>query len=117
MDALVAHLESNTPWGAWVSVTRGASGEAIALSTEGAAYDAWREAFRIAWDTDPVEIGVGGSIPFVAAFRDSFPDASILLTGIADPTSRAHGPDESLDLEELRRGILAEAIALRLLAA
>jgi len=26
--------------------------------------------------------------------------------------SRDHGPDESLDIEELRRGVLAEAIAL-----
>ena len=50
------------------------------------------------------------------AFQEAFPDAAILLTGVMDPTGRAHGPDESLDLEELRRGMLGEAIALRLLA-
>ena len=61
-------------------------------------------------------MGVGGSIPFVAEFQEAYPGAAILLTGVADPTSRAHGPDESLDLEELRKGILAEAIALRILA-
>ncbi len=115
LDALVEHLEAHTPWGAWVSVTRGASGDAIALTAEGPAYEAFRAGFAYAWDREPVEIGVGGSIPFVAAFKETFPDAAILLTGVADPTSRAHGPDESVDLDELRRGILAEAIALRLL--
>ena len=116
MKALVEHLESNAPWGAEVRVMPGSAGEAIALSTQGHAYDAWREALRMAWGADTVEIGVGGSIPFVAQFVDAFPDAAVLLTGVADPTSRAHGPDESLDLDEFRKGILAEAIALSLLA-
>jgi len=60
-------------------------------------------------------MGVGGSIPFVADFAHRYPDAAILLTGVADPTSRAHGPNESQDLSELEKGVLAEAIALRLL--
>jgi acetylornithine deacetylase/succinyl-diaminopimelate desuccinylase-like protein len=116
MKALVAHLEANVPWGAEVTVTPGAAGDAIALDTEGPAYDAYRAAFREAWGTATVEMGVGGSIPFVAAFQEAFPKAAILLTGVADPTSRPHGPNESLDLDDFRRGILAEAIALRLLA-
>jgi hypothetical protein len=58
---------------------------------------------------------MGGAIPLVAALADRYPDASILLTGVGDPTSRWHGPDESQDLEELKRGCLAEAIALRLI--
>ena len=116
MDALVRHLESNVPWGAEVRFTRGAGGQPIALGTTGPAYDAFRRAFSLAWGADTVEIGVGGSIPFVAELQNAYPDAAILLTGVADPTSRAHGPDESLDLSELHNGILAEAIALRLLA-
>ena len=60
-------------------------------------------------------MGIGGSIPFVANFSQRYPDATILLTGVADPTSRAHGPNESQDLNEIRNGVLAEAIALRLL--
>lgn len=116
MSALVDHLEAHAPWGATVTVSRGAMGEPIALATTGLGYQAFRTAFAAAWGREPVEIGVGGSIPFVSAFRDVFPDATILLTGIADPMSRAHGPDESLDLGELRRGILAEALALQLLA-
>ena len=63
-----------------------------------------------------MEIGIGGAIPFVAALSELYPDATILLTGVGEPTSRIHGPDESQDLEELRRNCLAEAIVLRLLA-
>ena len=66
---------------------------------------------------DTADIGVGGSIPFVSVFSARFPGAVVLLTGVADHRSRAHAPDESLDLEELRKGAPAEAIALRLLGA
>jgi acetylornithine deacetylase/succinyl-diaminopimelate desuccinylase-like protein len=116
MNALVTHLESHVEWGAEVIVTPGTTGEAFALDTTGAAYDAFRRAFNEAWATETVEMGVGGSIPFVADFAGRYPGATILLTGVADPKSRAHGPNESQDLAELRNGVLAEAIALRLLA-
>lgn len=116
MDALVEHLESHVEWGAEVRVTRGASGEAFAGRTVGAVYDIFRTAFAEAWAADTAEMGVGGSIPFVADFAQRYPDATILLTGVADPTSRAHGPNESQDINEIRNGILAEAIALRMLA-
>lgn len=115
MDALAAHLEGNIEWGAEVIVTRGAAGEAFALDTSGAIYDVFRSAFAAAWGAETQEMGEGGSIPFVADFAERFPNATILLTGVADPTSRAHGPNESQDIGELRNGILAEAIALRLL--
>jgi acetylornithine deacetylase/succinyl-diaminopimelate desuccinylase-like protein len=112
MNALSDHLTSRAPWGAQVTVTPGSSGHAFALETGGPGHTAFAAGFQQAWDTEPVEVGQGGSIPFVAAFSNAFPEAEILLTGVGDEQSRAHGPDESLDLEELRRGCLAEAIAL-----
>ncbi|NND84105.1 MAG: dipeptidase, partial [Acidimicrobiia bacterium] len=80
-------------------------------------YDAWRAAFLEAFATETVETGVGGSIPFVAAFNAAMPDAEILLTGVCDPTSAMHGPNESVDLEDLRKSALAEALALASLGA
>ncbi len=115
MDALVSHLESHAPWGAQVTVTRGSMSSPFRLDTSSTAAEAFRIGLAEAWGRPPVEIGVGGSIPLVAALADAQPDAAILLTGVGEPLSRIHGPDESQDLEELRRGALAEAIALRLI--
>ena len=115
-DALVRHLETSAPWGARVAVTPGAIGDPFELDTAGPAFNAFREGFSAAWGAETVEIGAGGSIPFVSAFAAQYPEAAILLTGVGDHLSQAHAPDESLDLEELRRGVLAEAIALRILA-
>ncbi len=112
MGALREHLESNTPWGAQVTVTPGSVVHSFELDTGGPGYSAFSEGFRQAWGRAPIEVGQGGSIPFVAAFSAAFPTAEILLTGVGDEKSRAHGPDESLDLEELRRGCIAQTVAL-----
>jgi acetylornithine deacetylase/succinyl-diaminopimelate desuccinylase-like protein len=116
MEALVDHLRKSTPWGAKVTVTPGATARPFAVKSEGTVYEAARAAFEEAWSTAPVEMGMGGTIPLMAAFSDMFPDTSILLTGVADADSRPHGANESLDLGELHRGSLAEALLLRKLA-
>ncbi|HJV04810.1 MAG TPA: dipeptidase [Actinomycetota bacterium] len=116
MDALVRHLESHAPWGVKVSVERGASAWPYQVRADGPVFEAARRAFRDGWGTDPVDIGAGGTIPFVKAFADAFPGASILLTGVEDPDGRAHGANESLLLEDFRKICLAEALLLRNLA-
>ncbi|MBI4259745.1 MAG: dipeptidase [Actinobacteria bacterium] len=116
IDALVGHLESNAPWGARVTVHRGAGARPFALRGEGPAFEAARAAFREAWGTEAVEMGMGGTIPLVAAFSDAYPDAEILLTGVADPDCRAHSENESVDLGELERACLGEALLLDRLA-
>jgi acetylornithine deacetylase/succinyl-diaminopimelate desuccinylase-like protein len=116
MAALVTYLEANAPWGARVTVTPGALGESFELDATGPAYEAFRSALSEAWGRDPIDIGIGGSIPFVAAFSSQFPMAAIVLFGVADNQSKPHAPDESVDLDELRRGAFAEAVVLRLLA-
>ena len=73
---------------------------------------ALRAAFTDAWGVQPVDIGVGGSIPFVAAFAERFPDAAILVTGVEDPDSRPHAPNESLHLAEFERVCVAETVLL-----
>ena len=40
--------------------------------------------------------GSGGGLPLVAALADTFPSAELLLTGVADPESRAHSENESV---------------------
>ena len=46
-----------------------------------------------------------------------FPEASVLVTGVEDPDTRAHGANEGLHLAEFERVVLAEALLLRNLAA
>ncbi len=111
------HLESHVPWGAQVTLTVNDKGEATQIDATGPAYDAARAAFEEAWDgTAPVDMGVGGSIPFIAEFLEAFPEASVLVTGVEDPDTRAHGANEGLHLAEFERVVVAEALLLRNLA-
>jgi acetylornithine deacetylase/succinyl-diaminopimelate desuccinylase-like protein len=116
MKALVAHLETNAPWGAQVEVTQGAIGEPFALETIGPAFDVARGAFADAYASDVVEMGIGGSIPFIAEFARAYPGAAVLVTGVGDPASRWHGIDESLHLDMWQKACLAEALLLQRLA-
>ena len=109
---------STSPWGATLTTTVVDTGEATAIDATGPAYDAARDAFAEAWDgTAPVDMGVGGSIPFIAEFLEAFPQASVLVTGVEDPDTRAHGANEGLHLAEFEKVVLAEALLLRNLGA
>jgi acetylornithine deacetylase/succinyl-diaminopimelate desuccinylase-like protein len=112
--ALQKHLEKHVPWGAELTTKVVDTGEPIALDATGPAYDAARAAFTEAWDgTAPIDMGVGGSIPFIAEFLEAFPQASVLVTGVEDPDTRAHGANEGLHLAEFRRVVVAEALLLQ----
>jgi acetylornithine deacetylase/succinyl-diaminopimelate desuccinylase-like protein len=100
-----------------VTVTPGpGTAEPFSLDATGEVYDAARRTFAAAYGNEVVEMGMGGSIPFIAEFARTFPGAAVLVTGVGDPASRWHGIDESLDLAMFRRGVLAEALLLAELA-
>ena len=112
------YLLAQDVWGATVSVVKTDTGPGFSAKTDGRIYDEARAALADAWDgTQPVEMGVGGSIPFVAAFAERFPDAAILVTGVEDPDTRAHGANESLHLDEWERACVAEAVLFARLGA
>ncbi len=107
------HLEAHVPCGAGLDITIVDTGEATQIDATGPAYDVARTAFRDAWDgVEPIDMGVGGSIPFIAEFLEAFPQASVLVTGVEDPDTRAHGANEGLHLAEFERVLLAEALLL-----
>ena len=114
--AIEQHLRANAPWGATVEVSLQDAGSGFSADATGPAYDAARTAFGAAWGTDAVDIGLGGSIPFIAMFAEKFPHASILVTGVEDPDTRAHGANESLHLGEFEKVCVAEALLLDALA-
>ncbi|MCR6690291.1 dipeptidase [Cellulomonas sp.] len=116
MAALRAHLEGHAPFGARVTVRDGDLGRPFQAPADSPAMQAARWAFASAWGTAPVDLGIGGSIPFIADLLELSPDAAILVTGVEDPDSRAHGANESVHLGELERVVLAEALLLERLA-
>ncbi|OBF52947.1 dipeptidase [Mycolicibacterium monacense] len=117
LDALTRHLEAHVPWGARLTVTPGDTGQPYAIDAAGPVYDAARAAFTQAWGAAPVDMGMGGSIPFIAEFAAAFPQATILVTGVEDPGTQAHSVNESLHLGVLERAATAEALLLEKLGA
>jgi acetylornithine deacetylase/succinyl-diaminopimelate desuccinylase-like protein len=116
-EALKAHLVASAPFGARVDVVPVEQGRAFAGTTDGPVYDAARWALTTAWDgVAPVHMGVGGSFPFIAELQEVYPDAAVLVTGVEDPDTRAHGPDESLHLGEFARVCVAETLLLAALS-
>jgi hypothetical protein len=52
------------------------------------------------------------SIPVVADFGKAFPQATILVTAVGDPDSRAHGANVPLHLGDFAASCLAEILML-----
>ena len=114
--AVREHLVAHAPWGTRVDVELEDHGNGFVAPTSGPYVEAARAAFAQAWGTPPVDTGIGGSIPFIAEFAERFPGAAILVTGVEDPDTRAHGANEGLHLAEFERVCLAEALLLDRLA-
>jgi len=110
---LARYLKSRAPWGAEVTVEVGETATGYAAPAGGPAYQAARWALEQAWGTPALDIGVGGSIPFVTAYAAAVPGAEILVTGVEDPDTRAHGANESLHLPTFERASVAEALLLQ----
>jgi len=111
-DAIASHLKHHAPHGAVLSFEDVVTGEPFRVDTDAPAYLLAKDAMAAGWGRDPVEMGIGGSIPFIPTLVDVFPRAQILVTGVEDPDTRAHSPNESLHLGVFRRAVLSEALLL-----
>ncbi|NQX10633.1 dipeptidase [Microbacteriaceae bacterium VKM Ac-2855] len=111
-ESLQRHLFENAPFGAHIEISDVDTGDPFLVDTTGWAVDLAKRAMADAWGRDPLETGAGGSIPFIADLVREFPGAEILITGVEDPDSRAHSPNESLHLGVFKRAAQAEALFL-----
>jgi acetylornithine deacetylase/succinyl-diaminopimelate desuccinylase-like protein len=101
-------LLRDPPGGVKVSVSpQGWSGEGWLYTPKGPAFAAADRAYVAAWGRPLVQVGVGGSIPFVALFGKRFGDLPLILNGVMDPLTTAHGPNESMHLGVFRKAVLA----------
>lgn len=111
--ALERHLHDHVPFGAQILVDDVDMGEPFLVDTSGWAVAEARRAMADAWaGVEPVDMGIGGSIPFISDLVRVFPEAQILVTGVEDPDTRAHSPNESLHLGVFKRAVLSEALLL-----
>ena len=116
MDALTGHLAARAPWGVEVEVTRGSPGRGLRVRTDGPGFAAMTRAMETAYGRPVVQTGSGGSVPLVPVLARALPEAEILLYGASDEKSQYHSIDESVDLGELERACLAEALLFAELA-
>jgi len=110
--AIEAHLLSHAPFGAEISIEDLDTGNPFLVDSSGWAAEDALATMTEAYGREAVEIGAGGSIPFIADLVELFPGAQILITGVEDPESRAHSPNESVHLPTFQRAILSEALLL-----
>lgn len=116
MESFIAHIQTIPSFGAEVTVHPGEQGKPFVVDATSKHSTMMKQALTEAWGSQAIETGLGGSIPFVADLVEIFPSSSILLTGVEDPDTKAHSPNESLDLSVLRHAIEAEILLLARMA-
>jgi acetylornithine deacetylase/succinyl-diaminopimelate desuccinylase-like protein len=106
---LEAHLRARVLHGARLDIERGRAG----LGFHGRPRsDAWSVAAKEAFGADSVDIGAGGSIPFLSALQAVNPDADFFVTAVQDSGSQAHSFDESLHVPGFEAACVAHALLL-----
>jgi acetylornithine deacetylase/succinyl-diaminopimelate desuccinylase-like protein len=61
------------------------------------------EASHLYYGKSAAYIGEGGTIPFMGMLGEKFPEAQFMITGVLGPHSNAHGPNEFLHLDMVRK--------------
>jgi len=108
VEAIESVLLVDPPGGVKVELAQnGWAGEGWLYEPKGPAFDAADRAYVRAWGAPLARVGVGGSIPFVALFGRRFGDLPLILNGVMDPETTAHGPNESMHLGIFEKAIRA----------
>lgn len=102
--AYVAEL--TTPGVEIETVDLGMAADPVLLDWSGKAATALRDAFAAAFGTPAASVRTGGSVPVTTAFQEAV-GGEILCSGISQPGSGAHSPNEHLSLDHYHRGIEA----------
>jgi acetylornithine deacetylase/succinyl-diaminopimelate desuccinylase-like protein len=112
LEALKGHILAHNTLGAEITFGAVELGKPFSLGESGWAKALAEQSLSLAFGEKSVDIGIGGSIPFIAQLERVFPKAQVLVTGVEDPDSRAHSPNESLHLEGFKSAILAQLLFL-----
>jgi acetylornithine deacetylase/succinyl-diaminopimelate desuccinylase-like protein len=111
-QALKAQLMAAAPWHVQVETDCLSRSQPFQAPTGGPAYAMLASAMGEAFGRELTTAGQGGSIPTCYAFRETYPDAEIMLVGVEEPQCLIHAPNESVDPIEIERMALALALFL-----
>ena len=102
--ALHNALTDNPPYGAKVMfrIDDGSKGWHAPLLADWLAKAA-EDASMMFYHKPAVYMGEGGTIPFMSMLGDKFPDTQFVITGVLGPHSNAHGPNEFLHLDMVKK--------------
>jgi acetylornithine deacetylase/succinyl-diaminopimelate desuccinylase-like protein len=109
LAALKKHLKGAAPWGVEVSFSNESASPAWTTDTDAPAFTAARTALKKGYGRPAVDMGCGGSIPFVGPFAKALKGAPALLIGVEDPLSNPHSENESLHLGMFKKAIASAA--------
>jgi acetylornithine deacetylase/succinyl-diaminopimelate desuccinylase-like protein len=112
LEALKGHILAHNTLGAEITFGAVELGKPFSLGQSGWAKTLAEQSLSLAFGEKSVDIGIGGSIPLIAELERVFPKAQVLVTGVEDPDSRAHSPNESLHLKGFQSAILAQLLFL-----
>ncbi|MGD8429843.1 MAG: M20 family metallopeptidase [Ectothiorhodospiraceae bacterium] len=113
-QAVKSLLETDPPYGAKVEFRDGGAVTGWnAPPLEQWLADTVQQASRDWFGKPAVQLGEGGSIPFMGMLGERFPRAQFLITGVLGPGSNAHGPNEFLHVPTAKRvtGAVATVLA------
>ena len=104
MASLQKALTEKPPYGAKVAfrIDDGAKGWHAPILSDWLAKAA-DDASMTFFQNKAAYMGEGGTIPFMGMLGDKFPNAQFVITGVLGPRSNAHGPNEFLHLEMVKK--------------
>lgn len=114
--ALKEHLTKATPWGVKAIVKEVMAADAFTTPAGGPSMLAARRALSEIYGQEPVDVGSGGTIPLLQRLKEASPQAEFILWGASDGAAMIHGPNESVDPDEIAKMISAQALLLQYLA-
>jgi acetylornithine deacetylase/succinyl-diaminopimelate desuccinylase-like protein len=113
---LMDHLRAAAPWHVRVNIRKESTNPGFICPSGGQGFAAAARAMGIAFGKPAGRKGSGGSIPLLQTLRQAVPGAEFILWGAQDAAgSRIHGTDESVDIAELERFIVAQSLFLQFL--
>jgi succinyl-diaminopimelate desuccinylase len=103
IKAVTRFLRKHCPPAMKIEIHAGHGAEAYLMSPDSPDAKAALRAIRSAFNTEPVLLREGGSIPIVNEFK-AILGVDTLLLGLALPDDNAHSPNEKFDLDMFSRG-------------